>query len=154
VVLLCEAFHALRLFACVEVPPTCPTGDSVAAFDAGIVHPRSTSSPKSSRQNADLSNVLRLIWDVQMERQKYSSSNNPKYMDSWRRSAPDRGALRDRHERWKRNAMDTFARKTSATEADGEAVWSRRRDAGAKLVGDDPARRRGQESPFPEESTV
>jgi hypothetical protein len=34
--------------------------------------------------------------------------------------------------------MDALARKTSALEADDEAVWSWRRDAGAKLFGDDP----------------
>jgi hypothetical protein len=34
--------------------------------------------------------------------------------------------------------MDALARKTSAIEADGEIVWSWRRDAGAKLAEDDP----------------
>jgi hypothetical protein len=34
--------------------------------------------------------------------------------------------------------MDATARETSAAVADGENVWSWRRDAGAKLFGDDP----------------
>jgi hypothetical protein len=49
--------------------------------------------------------------------------------------------------------MDALARKTSDAGADGEAVWSRRRDAGAKLVVM-IRERRWQESPFTEESTV
>lgn len=38
--------------------------------------------------------------------------------------------------------------------ADGKAVWSRRRDRGAKPGGSDPTRRRWQETPFTGESTV
>jgi hypothetical protein len=54
-------------------------------------------------------------------------------------SRPTRGALRDRHGRWARDAMDAHrrARFTCADErrcADGEVVWSWRSDAGAKLV--------------------
>jgi hypothetical protein len=50
---------------------------------------------------------------------------------------PLRGALRDRHGRWRRDAMDATLqaqslRKTTGAAADGEIVWSRRRDAGAK----------------------
>jgi hypothetical protein len=37
--------------------------------------------------------------------------------------APERGALRDRHERWVRDAMDAVTRKTKRVEADGEVVW-------------------------------
>jgi hypothetical protein len=37
---------------------------------------------------------------------------------------PPRGAYRDRHERWARDAMDALARETSAHIADGEVVWS------------------------------
>jgi hypothetical protein len=41
------------------------------------------------------------------------------------RSVPmNRGAFRDRHERWARDAVDALARKTSAFEADGEVVWA------------------------------
>ena len=35
-----------------------------------------------------------------------------------------RGALRDRHERWERDAVDAIAAQTSAASADGEVVWS------------------------------
>jgi hypothetical protein len=52
---------------------------------------------------------------------------------------PQRGALRDRHECWARDAMDAKARATSAAEADGQVVWSWRPWAGAKFAGDDPA---------------
>jgi len=42
---------------------------------------------------------------------------------------------------------------TNGTEADGEIVWSWRRDAGVKLRGM-PAQRRWQQSPFAGESTL
>jgi hypothetical protein len=45
---------------------------------------------------------------------------------------PIRGALRDRHERWKRDAMDTVSHETNEMIADGEVVWSWRPKAGAK----------------------
>ena len=35
-----------------------------------------------------------------------------------------RGAFRDRHGRWERDAVDAVVRETSAREADGEVVWS------------------------------
>jgi hypothetical protein len=44
---------------------------------------------------------------------------------------PIRGAFRDRHERWARDAMDAMSHETTETIADGEIVWSRRPDAGA-----------------------
>src|ERR1700756_1748838 len=54
------------------------------------------------------------------------------------RPAPARGALRDRHECWARDAMDARACATSAAIADDEIVWSWRPWAGAKQAGDDP----------------
>jgi len=39
------------------------------------------------------------------------------------RPASLRGAYRDRHERWVRDAVDALARKTSAREAGGAAAW-------------------------------
>jgi hypothetical protein len=52
------------------------------------------------------------------------------------RPAPPRGALRDRHGRWRRDAMDPGRRallaRTSGAVGDGEVVWSRRSEAGAK----------------------
>src|SRR3954451_19074342 len=35
-----------------------------------------------------------------------------------------RGAFRDRHERWERDAVDVKVARTSATGTDGQAVWS------------------------------
>jgi hypothetical protein len=40
------------------------------------------------------------------------------------RSAPTRGALRDRHGRWARNAMDAKPLLTNSGDADGKVVWS------------------------------
>jgi hypothetical protein len=40
------------------------------------------------------------------------------------RPAPIRGAFRDRHERWRQDAMDALMRKTSDIRADGEIAWS------------------------------
>jgi len=48
--------------------------------------------------------------------------------------APKRGALRDRHGRWQRDAVDAMARETSEARADGEGVWSWHPKAGAKLA--------------------
>src|SRR6202034_2874675 len=46
-----------------------------------------------------------------------------------------RGAFRDRHERWVRDAVDASDVKRRMTlRADGEAVWSFRPDAGVTLV--------------------
>jgi hypothetical protein len=39
-------------------------------------------------------------------------------------SRPSRGAFRDRHERWVRDAVDAAVRETGATVAYGEVVWS------------------------------
>ena len=37
---------------------------------------------------------------------------------------PIRGALRDRHGRWERDAVDAMSHETNETIADGEIVWS------------------------------
>jgi hypothetical protein len=72
-------------------------------------------------------------------------SGLPEHPNQWLsflRPALTRGAFRDRHERWARDAMDAthrsaiFAR-TSDVFADGEVVWSWRPDAGAKFRNDD-----------------
>jgi hypothetical protein len=44
-----------------------------------------------------------------------------------------RGALRDRHGRWERDAMDALVRLDVAGDADGETVWSWPPDAEVKL---------------------
>src|SRR5215510_11358012 len=59
----------------------------------------------------------------------------PKSVASLRRPASSRGALRDRHECWQRDAMDAILQQTNVGIADGEVVWSWRPDAGAKVAG-------------------
>jgi hypothetical protein len=48
----------------------------------------------------------------------------PKSAADFALSRPHQGALRDRHERWVRDAMDVIARETNVANADGEVVWS------------------------------
>src|SRR5215475_10788926 len=47
---------------------------------------------------------------------------------------PTRGAHRDRHGRWERDAMDAVGARDERGRADGEIVWSRRPDAGVKFL--------------------
>jgi hypothetical protein len=42
----------------------------------------------------------------------------------YRRLVPTRGALRGRHGRWVRDAVDVDVPLTNGTDADGEVVWS------------------------------
>ena len=63
----------------------------------------------------------------------------PKSNLQLRYPAPIRGAARDRHGRWERDAMDAAASgaiiaRTNDVAADGEVVWSWRPDAGAKVA--------------------
>jgi hypothetical protein len=64
---------------------------------------------------------------------------------------PMRGAFRDRHGRWARDAVDADALLTNSADVDGEVVWFRRPGAGVKLAksfaGD------GDNKPVTEEST-
>jgi hypothetical protein len=48
----------------------------------------------------------------------------PNQYHYWRRPVPRRGALRDRHGRWVRDAMDATRNETKDVIADGEVVWS------------------------------
>ena len=50
-----------------------------------------------------------------------------------RTSRSTRGAFRDRHGRWKRDAMDAVSHETKEDIADGEVVWSWCSDAGASF---------------------
>ena len=63
----------------------------------------------------------------------------PNQIYNHRRPVPTQGAFRDRHGRWKRDAMDAIAQahivRTNEAIADGEIVWFWRPDAGAKPVG-------------------
>jgi hypothetical protein len=58
----------------------------------------------------------------------------PNQKDHPRRPVPARGALRDRHERWERDAMDAIFHETNDDIADGEVVWSWRPKVGVKLA--------------------
>jgi hypothetical protein len=73
----------------------------------------------------------------------------PKSAADFARPAPERGALRDRHGRWARDAMDAAMCETNALPADGEVVWSWRPDAGVKFAGDDPANDGGKKARSP-----
>jgi len=63
---------------------------------------------------------------VQISRQKFSGFQHPQITGiSIAVSFPRRGAARDRHGRWERDAVDaTGASDESAYVADGEVVWS------------------------------
>ena len=57
--------------------------------------------------------------------------------------SPDKGTYRDRHETWRRDAMDAaasggFARRARTLAAYGEVVWSWRRDRGVYFAGGIP----------------
>jgi hypothetical protein len=60
----------------------------------------------------------------------FSFSSAANHFTVHRYPAPTRGAYRDRHGRWARDAMDAavsggrIARQTNGTVADGEVVWS------------------------------
>ncbi len=76
----------------------------------------------------------------------------PKSVVVFAPSRPDRGAFRERHGRGAGcGGRDGDARR-AALKADGEVVWSWRPDAGVKVCGFSPAKRRGQKSPVPGES--
>jgi hypothetical protein len=68
---------------------------------------------------------INMIWVVQSGIKKYFAFPFPQISGiSPAIPALSRGAFRDRHERWARDAMDAGARVTNARSADGEAVWS------------------------------
>jgi len=58
------------------------------------------------RVKADFVSGFKLIRVVQIRIKKYFASVFQKYVIASFCPAPERGALRDRHERWKRDAMD------------------------------------------------
>jgi hypothetical protein len=75
----------------------CPSGKSLAGFRAPHVQP-----------------LLK----------KYSDFQKSQISPYIGRLAPTRGALRGRHERWVRDAVDVEVPLTKGTDADGEVVWS------------------------------
>jgi hypothetical protein len=51
-------------------------------------------------------------------------SEHPNQLYSLAIPSHTKGAFRDRHERWVRDAVDADAPLTNGAEADGEVVWS------------------------------
>jgi hypothetical protein len=101
------------------------------------------------RLRAEFASGLKLVKRVQIFEQKYSCFIFSEMSYIMRRPAATRGALRDRHERWRQDAVDASARETSAPDADGESAWSWSPDAGIKRAGDDPARDGGNKARSP-----
>jgi len=64
-----------------------------------------------------------------------------------------RGAGRDRHERAVGCGGREACERRTQGGADGEAVWSRRPDAGVKFCGDDPQGDGGKKARFTRESS-
>jgi hypothetical protein len=81
--------------------------------------------------------VMRKLPVVPICRMRAALSKDPNQQHICAVPLSQKGALRDRHERRKRDAMDAAARATSAAEADGEVVWSWRPWAGVKFANDD-----------------
>jgi hypothetical protein len=66
-----------------------------------------------------------VIWVVQMGLEKYFASLPGQITGlSFAIPCPMRGAFRDRHGRWARDAVDADALLTNSVDADGEVVWS------------------------------
>jgi hypothetical protein len=81
------------------------------------------------RQNSDIPSNLNPITPVQPSAQKYSSSIFPKSMFLSAHPASPGGAARDRHGRWRQDAMDVrvcsaHVRADESSFTDGEGVWS------------------------------
>ena len=84
------------------------------------------------RVNFNFLNGIKLIWVVQMYREKYFSFGKSESVISSRCPASARGAYASSRT-WSGMRWTRQWRKTSGTEADGEVVWSWRPDAGAKV---------------------
>jgi hypothetical protein len=70
-------------------------------------------------------NSFNVIWVVQMGFEKYFASLRGQITGLFRAiPCPMRGAFRDRHGRWVRDAVDANALLTNSADADGEVVWS------------------------------
>jgi hypothetical protein len=79
------------------------------------------------RQSPNFSNRIKLMLPVQPLPKKINPfAICPNQIHKPRRPAPlNRGAFRDRHERWGPDAVDAFSAKDERmAKADGEVVWS------------------------------
>jgi hypothetical protein len=78
----------------------------------------------SPDRSADFARRANQQKGVQPPLQKYFVSLLTQITSQLPPSRPDRGALRDRHGRWARDAVDAAALLTNSANADGEVVWS------------------------------
>ncbi len=93
-------------------------------------------STNSVRREAKFASPIKAITPVQSRREKYFYFSFSEIMISLRHPASMRGALRDRHERWVRDAVgaSTLQRdltRTNSVDARGQVVWSRHPGADA-----------------------
>jgi hypothetical protein len=77
------------------------------------------------REKSDFARRFNVDSIVQPFAKKYSTSVFQNHMICFPPSRAHRGALRDRHERGARDAMDATHRETNDVVADGEVVWVR-----------------------------
>jgi hypothetical protein len=75
-------------------------------------------------QKTNFLKQFNLIWVVQSCREKYFALSRPQITGIFPASCLTRGAYRDRHGRWVRDAVDAAALLTNGAQADGEVVWS------------------------------
>ncbi len=93
-------------------------------------------STNSVRREAKFASPIKAITPVQSRREKYFYFSFSEIVISLRHPASMRGALRDRHERWVRDAVgaSTLQRdltRTNSVDARGQVVWSRHPGADA-----------------------
>ena len=103
------------------------------------------------RQKSDFMSQFKLIWAVQPRYGKYSYSVFQKLVIYFARPASTRGAYRDRHGRWKRDAMDALTLPDEQGRSGRRrrvVLISRRWDQVRKMIAGDG----GYESPDTEES--
>ncbi|OIQ76835.1 hypothetical protein GALL_414760 [mine drainage metagenome] len=89
--------------------------------------PKSLSSPRAKNiplNPSGKSPEQFIAPSVQPLLEKYSDFQKFQISPTYRRLVPTRGALRGRHERWVRDAVDVEVPLTNGTDADGEVVWS------------------------------
>ena len=76
------------------------------------------------RQKTDFASRLNLMRPLARSFEKIPLRRRANQWPSFARPAPIRGAARDRHGRWERDAMGVLARETSVAGAYGKIVWS------------------------------
>jgi hypothetical protein len=75
-------------------------------------------------QKREFENPFKLIWSSSLHAKKCACADGQISGSSSRVSCPIRGAFRDRHERWVRDAMDVLMRKTSASKRTAKSCGS------------------------------